>query len=137
MVAESYDEVVFTDPTELFFSQLQRLKSSPSLNSYSQQAHFLTYSDTEDFKSLLEAKKFLEQELATVKEKLRTVDSELQQADEGLRGAQERAKAAATAAAATRKPASTAAPRAAPTANAATPSSANRPPSKKAKVSAS
>lgn len=91
VVAESYDEVVFTDPTENFYRQLQRLATAPSIT-YSQQDHFTTFSDGDDFQALLEAQKFLQIELATVKERARIVEVELQQADQEQRSAQERSK---------------------------------------------
>lgn len=97
VVAESYDEVVFTDPTETFFEQLQKVGRLPALQ-YSQQAHFPSYADTDDAQALLEAQKFLQTELAAVQERLRTVDSELQATDEHIRQAQERHKAASAAA---------------------------------------
>lgn len=84
VVSESYDEVVFTDPTEAFFNQLQRMPSLPPVT-YSQQQHFGTFSDTDHVLALLEAQKFLKSELANVKERLRIVDSELLQVDNDLR----------------------------------------------------
>jgi hypothetical protein len=92
VVAESYDEVVFTDPTEQFYRQLQRLTTAPSVT-YSQQDHFTTFSDGDDFQALLEAQKFLQYELTTVKERARMVELELQQADQEQRAAQEHSKA--------------------------------------------
>jgi hypothetical protein len=101
VVAESYDEVVFTNPTENFYRQLQRLATAPSITTYSQQDFFTTFSDGDDFQALLEAQKFLQNELATVKERARMVEVELQQADQEHRAAQERSKAAASTATAT------------------------------------
>jgi hypothetical protein len=88
-VAEAYDEVVFTDPTESFFAQLQRLSTAPSID-YSQQAHFTTFSDTEDVHALLEAQKFLQTELVTAKERLGLLDKEMVNVEEALRLVQER-----------------------------------------------
>ena len=92
VVAESYDEVVFTDPTESFMEKLQKVSELPALQ-YSQQDHFPTYSDTEDAQALIEADKFLQRELAAIQERLRTVDEELKVTDEAIRQAQERNKA--------------------------------------------
>ena len=91
VVAESYDEVVFTEPTEKFFRQLQRLSSAPPIE-YSQQNHFQQFSDTEDVHALLEAQKFLQSELTHVKERLRLAEADLAQVDEDLRHAQETRK---------------------------------------------
>jgi YEATS domain-containing protein 4 len=92
VVAESYDEVVFTDPTEFFFEQLQKVSQLSELE-YSQQEHFPTYSDTEDAQALIEAEKFLQRELAAIHERMQTVDQQLQATDEEYRQAQERQKA--------------------------------------------
>ena len=94
VVAESYDEVVFTDPTETFFEQLQKVEQLPALV-YSQADHFPTYADTEDAQALMEADKFLQRELAAIQERLKTVDEELQMTDDQIRQAQERKKATA------------------------------------------
>jgi hypothetical protein len=86
VVAESYDEVVFTDPTESFFGQLQRIATGPTVE-YSQREHFSTnnYSDHDICTALLGAQKFLQHELSTVKNRLLTVDAEMQQVDTALR----------------------------------------------------
>jgi hypothetical protein len=64
--------------------------SSATKLQYTQEDHFEQFVDTDDFQALLEAQKFLKQELVTVKERLLTVDVELQQVGEGLREVQER-----------------------------------------------
>jgi hypothetical protein len=64
--------------------------SSATKLEYSQQDHFEQFVDNDDLQALLEAQKFLKQELVTVKERLLTVDVELQQVGEGLREVQER-----------------------------------------------
>ncbi|GKY97529.1 hypothetical protein MPSEU_000711100 [Mayamaea pseudoterrestris] len=101
VVWESYDEVVFTDPTESFYKQLERLASLPSVE-YSQQAHFQQFSDTEDAQALLEAQKFLQKELGTVKERLGLLDTDMGAVEEAMRAIHEKraskARAAATAA---------------------------------------
>ena len=109
-MAETYDEVVFTDPSQTFFHQLQNLTKAPTIE-YSQQEHFLKYSDTEDMKALLEAEKFLKNELVVAKERLMQIDTDLAQVDDALRQQQEQRKKAAPAgggstAAARPKPAS-------------------------------
>mmetsp|Transcript_9084 Transcript_9084/g.17324 ORF Transcript_9084/g.17324 Transcript_9084/m.17324 type:complete len:267 (+) Transcript_9084:50-850(+) len=95
VVAESYDEVVFTDPTETFFEQLQKVEQLPP-SVYSQADHFPTYADTEDAQALVEANKFLQRELAAIQERLQTVDGELQRTDDQIRQAQERQKVTAS-----------------------------------------
>lgn len=98
MVSEAYDEVVFTDPTETFYAQLERLAAAP-LVEYSQQAHFIKFSDTEDAHALLEAQKFLQSELAIVKERLNLLDPDLVKVDGQLREIQEKRSAKARTAA--------------------------------------
>jgi hypothetical protein len=102
VVAEKYDEVVFTDPIEPFFEQLQQVTKAPSVE-YSHQAHFPKYSDADNFLALLEAKKFLAKELERIKERQDLVNSDLEKADVELREAQEKASAAAAAASSQRK----------------------------------
>lgn len=112
VVSEKYDEVVFTNPKETFFQQLQSVGRAPPVK-YSQEDHFLQYSDTKEMKLLLEAHAFLQSELAVAKERLLQVDGDLAQVDEALRNQQEeRKKAAAASSAASRAKASAA--RAAP-----------------------
>jgi hypothetical protein len=104
-VFETYDEVVFTDPTETFYSLLLRYASLPSVE-YSQQAHFQQFSDTEDAQALLEAQKFLQSELAATKERLGTLDHDLVHVEESIRAIHEkRANKARAAAAASSSPA--------------------------------
>ena len=89
MVAENYDEVVFTNPIESMYIQLLRIQNLPPILTYSQQKHFAEYSDYEHVAVLLEAQKFLQQELATTKERLLAVDQDLQTVDEALRDVQD------------------------------------------------
>lgn len=96
VVAETYDEVVFTNPTETFFQQLQSIAHAPSIE-YSQEDHFLKYSDTDDIKALLEAQKFLHTELEWAKQRLLQVDTDLVRVDEALRQQEEIRKKAAAA----------------------------------------
>ena len=84
VVAEFYDEVVFTNPSEPFFRQLQRVGTNKVDCKHKEHVPEY-YTDAEDFNALLEAQKFLQQELAVAKEQyaqvtrdLATVDSELQ-----------------------------------------------------------
>ena len=104
-MSETYDEVVFTNPTESFHSQLVRLASLPSVE-YSQQAHFDKFSDTEDAQALLEAQRFLQAELATAKQRLGLLDNDLIKVEESIRSIHEkRANKARAAAAASASPA--------------------------------
>ena len=98
VVAENYDEVVFTNPTETFFQQLQSVGRAPPV-SYAQEDHFPEYSDSKEVKLLLEAHRFLQDELALAKERLLQVDGDLAQVDEALRQQQDKRKKAAAAAA--------------------------------------
>lgn len=88
VVSEVYDEVVFTDPTEVFYGQLQRVGTAPPIM-YSQQAHFREFADTEQFQSLLEAQKFLQDELTKVRDRLHYVDTEMKEVDEEVQKVQE------------------------------------------------
>ena len=89
VVAEVYDEVVFTDPSDKFFTSMRKLESTEA-PSYTQQDHFQAYSGTDDFKALIEAQKVLEIELQQAKDRLGVVDSEMAQIDEKIREFQER-----------------------------------------------
>jgi len=84
VVDESYDEVVFTDPTEAFFKTLQAVREAPTIEQlYSQHQHFQQFSDTEDVHALLEAQKFLREQLRTARERLKAVqDGSAQLEDE-------------------------------------------------------
>ena len=74
VVAESYDEVVFTDPTEAFFRTLQAVREVPTVKElYSQHEHFGVFSDADDVHALLEAQKFLREQLRTARERLKAV----------------------------------------------------------------
>ena len=57
----------------------------------------LTYSDNDDFQKLVEAQRFLDKELSSVKERMALVTQETEQVEGALREVQE-AKKAATAA---------------------------------------
>ena len=83
VVAETYDEVVFTDPSESFFRQLQRISVVPPVES-SQRAHQQEFSDADDFLALIEAQKFLQTEIATVKERFQQVTQDLSQVEADL-----------------------------------------------------
>jgi deoxyribose-phosphate aldolase len=97
IVAESFDEVVFTDPKEFFYQQLIRISSAPKMQSTDPevQACYKRYSDEDDFQKLLEAQNFLNKELAQVKERLKMVNEDLEQVDRALIEVQETKKAAA------------------------------------------
>eukprot|EP00554_Chaetoceros_debilis_P004659 CAMPEP_0194087686 /NCGR_PEP_ID=MMETSP0149-20130528/26141_1 /TAXON_ID=122233 /ORGANISM="Chaetoceros debilis, Strain MM31A-1" /LENGTH=325 /DNA_ID=CAMNT_0038771137 /DNA_START=37 /DNA_END=1010 /DNA_ORIENTATION=- len=107
VIHQYYDEVVFTDPTQTFQRQLlsndlnqQRLVESqePSVQEY-----YKPFSDDADFKILLEAQKFLEQELVSVKDRILRADAhkfELENALAEVAAKSKAVSAAATAAAA-------------------------------------
>lgn len=96
VVAETYDEVVFTDPNEAFYHQLQHLSILPKVKSNDEQVQdcFLKYSDYDDFQKLVEAQRFLEKELSSVKERMKLATNEVEQVDGALREMQEAKKAA-------------------------------------------
>jgi hypothetical protein len=90
VVSEIYDEVVFTDPNESFFQQLIEVRKVPSIESeYSHHEHFTQFSDTDDVHALLEAQKFLQQQLLEAKQRLKAVDDALEQVDGELEAVQE------------------------------------------------
>ena len=134
VVAENYDEVVFTDPTESFFRSLTQITANPpdaafmeeaasfalnntkggdkkkfsrsstkapSLPSSSPWIEHLNavYSDREDFLALIAAQKFLQDELAGVKQKFSLVTDELGIIDHKLMLAQQQKQREAAAAA--------------------------------------
>jgi len=85
VVAETYEEVVFTDPSESFFKQLQAVREAPTVESeYSQHAHFGKFSDTDDVQALLEAQKFLRQQLLTAKERLSNVSEDMVKVEQDM-----------------------------------------------------
>lgn len=99
VIHEFYDEVVFTDPTESFHNQL--LNGSLSTNDIPKvqsnevavQETFKTYSDEEDFKILLEAQRFLDNELASVKDRILRADCSKNELDAALTEVTAKAKA--------------------------------------------
>lgn len=102
VVSEIYDEVVFTDPSETFFEQLQAVREASSVETeYSQHKHFTKFSDMDDVHALLEAQKFLRQQLRDAKERLKCVDGELAEVEQDLASSfeqlQQRAAAASVA----------------------------------------
>ena len=95
VVAETYDEVVFTDPKESFFQQLVKLREAPPVKSHDPtvQDCFGSFSDEDNFQRLLEAHKFLTRELNTVKENLKRISDETDQVDAAVKAIQETKKA--------------------------------------------
>jgi hypothetical protein len=107
-----YDEVVFTDPNELFYRQLTRISvfpqlessSSPSSSSSTSQQQEAAaaaslkkdkhYDDQEDFVALIGAQKFLQDELNNVKERFQVVSDELELVDQTLVTAQQQQREA-------------------------------------------
>jgi hypothetical protein len=91
VIAETYDEVVFTDPNEPFYRQLTRIADVPPIESSSQQALFKDkhYADQEDFVALIGAQTFLHDELASIKERFQVVSEELATVDQTLLAAQQ------------------------------------------------
>lgn len=104
VIHQYYDEVVFTDPTQTFQRQLlsndlqqQRLVESqePSVQEY-----YKPFSDDADFKILLEAQKFLEQELVSVKDRILRADAHKFELENALAEVAAKSKAVSAAAAA-------------------------------------
>jgi YEATS domain-containing protein 4 len=102
VLAEMYDEVVFTDPTDAFFRSLTLIPSLPKLEPDKEDEdgnkkpkkkdgdegkdHHLNivYSDQQDFMTLIAAQKFLQEELAKVKERFQDVNNQLVDVDHKL-----------------------------------------------------
>ena len=85
VVAETYDEVVFTDPNESFYRQLTRISVAPKVESQQEEAFKdQHYDDQEDFVALIGAQKVLQDELQKVKEQFRIVSEELDSVDQTL-----------------------------------------------------
>ena len=101
MVAEKYDEVVFTNPKYEFHKALadgHKKKKLPYPLSKEQSVinHFRTYGDEEDVKTMLSAKQFLEGELKNVKDRLLRVDAELEEVKHSLAASKESNNVGAT-----------------------------------------
>jgi len=124
VVAETYDEVVFTEPSESFFRSLTQITAIPpdanaateeiasfakgddkksrtsKIASSSWKEHLNTvYSDEQDFLALIAAQKFLKDELAGVRQKFQLVTDELGVVDQKLLLAQQQKQREAAAAA--------------------------------------
>lgn len=94
VVAEKYDEVVFTNPKYEFHKALldghkKKKLSYPLSKEQSVMDHFRTYGDEEDVKTMLSAKQFLEGELKNVKDRLLRVDAELEEVKHSLAASKE------------------------------------------------
>jgi hypothetical protein len=88
VVAENYDEVVFTDPNETFYRQLMRISVVPKVEC-SQQEHLQKiFNDKGDFLALMEAQKLLQEELGKAKQRFRVISDELQSVDKAVATAQ-------------------------------------------------
>jgi hypothetical protein len=95
VVAEVYDEVVFTDPKESFFQSLMKVAEVPKIPfpDDAVQACFQRFSDEDQFQALLEAQKFLRKELQQVKARLKLCSDEMEQVDADLREVHDAKKA--------------------------------------------
>lgn len=139
VVAETYDEVVFTNPTESFFRSLTEITAVPPSAATEETASFAisanagnkankggdkpsrsaatsttaktpmssswrdhlttVYSDQEDFLALIAAQKFLQDELAGIKQRFQMVNDEITAVDQKLLLAQQQKQREAAAAA--------------------------------------
>jgi YEATS domain-containing protein 4 len=81
VVAEVYDEVVFTEPKENFFQCLMQIPLLPKIpfRDEAVQSCVQRFSDEEDLQLLLAAQDFLRKELQGVKSRLLGVNEELEQ----------------------------------------------------------
>jgi YEATS domain-containing protein 4 len=113
VLAEMYDEVVFTDPTESFFKSLTQITAVPVEckvdDKSSKQEDDKTslwkkhlndvYSDQEDFLALIGAQKFLQDELSKVKQRFQLVNDDITTVDQKLLLVQQQKQREAAAAA--------------------------------------
>jgi hypothetical protein len=110
VVAETYDEVVFTDPHESFYRQLMTVPLAQKVESTQQEYLTKVFDDKDDLLALIEAQKFLQDELSKAKQKFKVVSDEMTTVNQALAIAQhqhqqrEAASKKAKAAAAQRKP---------------------------------
>jgi len=110
VVSETYDEVVFTDPKEIFYRQLMSVPLAPKIESTQQEYLCKVFNDQDDLLVLIEAQKFLQEELNVAKQKFKVVSDELTIVNQTLVTAQHQqqqrdvASKKAKAAAAQRKP---------------------------------
>lgn len=89
VIAEKFDEVIFTNPHETFHLQLQQVGMVPPIEPEKDtpQGTLLPqvqYSDQDDMSKLVQAQGFLAAELQKVKDRLLKVDKEMEQVDAAL-----------------------------------------------------
>lgn len=89
MIAEFYDEVVFTNPTETFFRQLQQMTQQLEDN---EDAPLREWNDQDDVNALIEAQKYLQEQVPLLRERLEVVNTELKSVEDELRAAEARPK---------------------------------------------
>ncbi len=120
VLAENYDEVVFTEPSESFFRSLTQItavppsageeisfakettksRKIPTSTSSNWKDHLnIDYSDEKDFLALIAAQKFLKDELAGVKQRFQLITDDLVTVDQKLLLAQQQKQREAAAAA--------------------------------------
>merc|ERR1712194_500689 len=89
VIHEKYEEVVFTDPTEFYFNELNRwpVVSKIKSNEDTVQENFLSYTDEDDFQALIAAQKFLDEELEKVKDRIMQTDVEKNEVETALKAA--------------------------------------------------
>jgi hypothetical protein len=89
VVAETYDEAVFTDPNETFYRQLTQISVAPKIEFTHKEHVQQVFSDQDQFLQLIEGKKFLEGALRSVKERFQVVSGDLAVVDQALIKAQQ------------------------------------------------
>lgn len=73
---------MFTNPNESFFLDVLSISDTPSIEQeYTQFKHFTKFSDTTDMHVLLEAQKFIQQQLQITKERYCRLNEELEAVD--------------------------------------------------------
>ncbi|KAG7354386.1 YEATS family protein [Nitzschia inconspicua] len=134
VVAETYDEVVFTDPSESFFRALTEVPAMEKVELFSEEdeneeewkgggnnnssgsrkhpSEFLNslYSDQEDFLTLIAAQKFLQDELEKAKQRFQVVNEEIAIVDQKLVAMQQQKQREAAISTATAAAAATSTP---------------------------
>ncbi|CAN0143866.1 unnamed protein product [Pylaiella littoralis] len=79
VVAEFYDEVVFTDPYEEFYNTLMQGQKLLPQRKHEHQEHFSTFSDGDTLQRLAAAREWVHNQLRETKDKIRKADMDMAQ----------------------------------------------------------
>ncbi|CBJ32065.1 conserved unknown protein [Ectocarpus siliculosus] len=79
VVAEFYDEVVFTDPYEEFYNTLMQGQKLLPQRKHEHQEHFSTFSDGDTLQRLAAAREWVHNQLRETKDRIRKADMDMAQ----------------------------------------------------------